>query len=153
MKLQVRAYDAKHKRMVYDIADMVGNTLHHYYLGQDDDYTIAIYREGDGMALPTMLFTGLWDNSKYKRKIFEGDVVTFWTTEEYQNSPPIFVTAEVCYDDEDGGFYYLTDQGNFPYLKPYFATKVCVIGNIHENPEFEKNPEFKIMNLKKGKKS
>jgi hypothetical protein len=31
--------------------------------------------------------------------------------------------------------YFKTDKADFPYLKPWFADHIAVIGNIYENPE------------------
>lgn len=66
------------------------------------------------------------------KEIYEGDRVELVVIEDEIKHHKTATTAVIEWDFEDAGWFFNTDLHNFPHVKPWFAEKVKIIGNIHE---------------------
>ena len=85
--------------------------------------------ENDDLELE--LFTGLYD--KNHRKIYEGDILSFYDRGDYIN-------CSVFYNKDEARFVAIIDdeEEDFTWL-----SEIEVVGNIHENSELLKSKESK----------
>jgi uncharacterized phage protein (TIGR01671 family) len=80
-----------------------------------------------------MQFTGLHDRNG--KPIYDGDICRFDVTE----LPGIDclvcdIIGEAMFDEQDAGYFFST-KTQYPYVKPWCARNIEIIGNRFKNPE------------------
>ena len=79
-----------------------------------------------------MQYTGLKDKNGVD--IYESDIVVAITDQQFAFVGRK-VVGEVRWDEEDTGYFLLTNTDKYPHLKFYHCHEFKVISNIYENPE------------------
>lgn len=132
-QIRFRVWDDKRKEWVHDTAHAV-NILGECilvggFLQRRDDTHVRLLELND---MVVEQFTGLHDKNGVD--IYEGDMVSGVATSDHELKGTSFIAC-VEFDDEDAGFFYANGNNRWLHIKPWYATGVEVIGNIHEPAE------------------
>lgn len=127
-EIDFRMWDSTTKKYFYDPIN-VFDCLKHQSLFDKKLGFLAFNHIAGGRVFEQ--YTGL--NDKNGDKIFEGDIVNI-TARPPGTGEKMNFSAVVRWDCGDCGFFFETSSDVWPHNKPWFVTKIEVVGNLNEDP-------------------